>query len=269
MTAEHKPNLAREESQLTEEERNAKWQAMCDAVTDRMKVFTRPYVCILAGGTLGEATEIGTGTFIDSCGVELLTCEHVAQFNPTAIYVDANGSSKLDPGAWRSESNPNRDVALAPVPATKWSDISTSARALPMSKFAPLHAPVEHEVLFFRGVAGENAYISNFGADAILTGYCSQEEIGTGDADIFEIMWEPPNTIVTAGTSDEVRARVKYDNPAGFSGSLVWNTRFVELGCDLRRWSPNQAVVTGLLRRFDSTSKTLLAWRVEHLRGWL
>ncbi|MGX8011379.1 hypothetical protein ACVDG8_021645 [Mesorhizobium sp. ORM8.1] len=254
---------------MTDEDREAKWQAMCDIVADQMKVSTRPYVCILAGGALGEATEIGTGTFIDKGGIELLTCEHVARFNPTAFYIDADGSSKLEPGTWRTESNPNMDVALSPVPAKEWSQVSRSAQPLSMSKFALRHATVEHEVLFFRGVAGENAYISSFGADAILSGYCSQEKNGTGDTNIFEIMWSPANAAVTAGTSDDVRTRVKYENPAGFSGSLVWNTRFVELGCDFSKWSPSEAVVTGLLRRFDIVTNTLLAWRVEHLHGWL
>ena len=79
----------------------------------------------------------------------------------------------------------------------------------------------------------------------------------------------PEETWITSGTSDEVRCRVKYNNPAGFSGSLVWNTRFVELGCDFQKWCPNEAVVTGLLRRFDEDTNTLLVWRVEHLHGWL
>jgi hypothetical protein len=103
----------------------------------------------------------------------------------------------------------------------------------------------------------------------IATGYCSQEEPGAGDADIFEILWNPPSTAVSSGTSDQVRSTFQHSNPAGFSGSLVWNTRFVEKGCDLSNWNPQDAVVTGLLRRWDYATKTLLAWRVEHLLAWL
>jgi hypothetical protein len=65
------------------------------------------------------------------------------------------------------------------------------------------------------------------------------------------------------------KERVRYDDPEGFSGSLVWNTRFVELGCDLSAWRPHEAVVTGLLRRWDTSTRTLLTWRVEHLLAWL
>lgn len=242
---------------------------MCNVVTDRMKVFTRPYVAILGGGAVGKETEVGTGTFIEKGELGLVTCEHVARFNPAAFYLDGSGSSELKLGRWRAEPDPGKDVALAPVPATEWSHVSGRAQPLPMSKFAQRHATAERELLFFRGIAGENAYVGSHGADGILSGYCSQEKIGTGDANIFEILWHPPSTILTSGTSSVVQNRLRYDNPAGFSGSLVWNTRFVELGCDLSSWSPSEAVVTGLLRRFDEKTNTLLAWRVEHLLSWL
>jgi hypothetical protein len=126
---------------------------------------------------------------------------------------------------------------------------------------AKCHSPVPNELLFFRGIAGENvAYMSGLRAEVILTGYCSQEKRHTGDAGIFEVLWDPTQITKTSGTSEEVRDRVKHDHPGGFSGSLVWNTRFVEHGCDLSRWRPIDAVVTGLLRRYDVGTGTLLAW---------
>jgi len=108
-----------------------------------------------------------------------------------------------------------------------------------------------------------------FGVDAIISGYCSQEKLETSDDQIFEILWCPEEASITSGTSDDVRARFKYNDPAGFSGSLVWNTRFLELKCDFQKWNPSEAVVTGLLRRFDEDTNTLLVWRVEHLHAWL
>jgi hypothetical protein len=120
---------------------------------------------------------------------------------------------------------------------------------------------------------GENARLSAFGSDVILTGYCSHEKTDASDtnvdASVFEMCRSPRNATVTSGTDTAVRVRFKFDNPAGFSGSLVWNTRFVELGCDLSTWTPDDAAVTGLLRRLDPDDSTLLAWRVEHLLNWL
>lgn len=243
---------------------DAIWEFCKQNVTDRMKVITRPHVAIMAG------TKIGTGTFIEKDGVKVLTCAHVADCQPHAHYVDDGGSTEIQPGIWCADPGPAVDAAFAPIDAGQWSKIASTAQPVSMSRFAARHDPVPDELLFFRGIAGENvAYISGLGADVILTGYCSQEIRQSGDANVFEMFWEAGKTTVTQGTDHEVRDRVKYDDPAGFSGSLVWNTRFVESGCDLGTWSPNDAVVTGLLRRYDVDAGSLLAWRVEHLLKWL
>jgi hypothetical protein len=220
-----------------------------------MKIHTRPFVTILAGA------EIGTGTFVDKNGPSVLTCAHVAKFNPHAHYVDDAESTEIRPGTWRADPSVAVDAACAPIDASEWGKISGGARLLSMSRFAKCHWPVPNELLFFRGIAGENvAYMSGLRAEVILTAYCSQEKRHTGDADIFEVLWDPTQITKTSGTSEEVRDRVKHDHPGGFSGSLVWNTRFVEHGCDLSRWRPSDAVATGLLRRYDVGTGTLLAW---------
>lgn len=255
---------------MTDQAAKARWKAMCNIVADHMKIFTRPYVNILAGGAAGRYTDIGTGTFLEKSGVKIITCEHVTRLNPSVYFIDIQGSLQIEPNFWCVDRDVNKDVALGSILADEWGAMYPRARPLSMSKFAQRHATVDKEVLFFRGIAGENVdYIGNFGVDAILSGYFSQEKSRTGDSEIFEILWNPAEVTLTTGTSDAVAARVEYNIPAGFSGSLVWNTRFVELGCDFQRWSPEEAVVTGLLRRFDDKTNTLLAWRVEHLHSWL
>ena len=189
------------------------WKAACDDVTDKMKVFTRPYVTILASPPGGPA-DVGTGTFIAKDGVKLLTCEHVARLNPSAHFIDGTGSTEVRPGRWCVEADAGIDAAVAPISEEEWSRISGRAQPLPMSKFAPRHTEVHSEVLFFRGIAGENAhYLSAFGDDVTLTGYCSQEKKDTGDANGFEMLWSPPNATVTSGTETEVRKRFKYETP--------------------------------------------------------
>jgi hypothetical protein len=245
-----------------------KWNDLCDSVTDQMKEFTRPHVAILAGAA-GKPTEIGTGSFIEHGGVEILTCEHVARFNPTACFIDAHGHTEIAAGRWKVEANPSIDVALSEVCPAQWNSLPATAKPIPFSKIPAQNTGVQDELYFFRGVAGENTHLSAFGVDVIISGYCSQQKRGTGDVNVFELLWEPNETTVTSNTEEGVRARVKKDNPAGFSGSLVWNTRFVELGCDLSEWSPEDAVIAGLLRRYDPSTSTLLVWRVEHLHAWL
>ena len=256
---------------MTEEQNRARWAAMSGLVADRMKVFTRPYVNILAGGN-GIHTEVGTGTFIENGQVQIITCEHVARLDPRAYTLNASDgtSVQLECGPWRADRNINRDIALSTLEDQEWDKARADSRPLPMSKFAQRHEAVPYELLFFRGIAGKNAdYVGSFGVDAIITGYISREEKDSGDNNIFEMLWSPGETVLSPGTDEEVKRRVKYDDPAGFSGSLVWNTRFVEKGCDVNAWCPQDAVVTGLLRRFDPDTQTLLVWRIEHLNEWL
>lgn len=241
-----------------------RWQAFCDVVADQMKIHTRPFVAPLVQDVIGKPPEIGTGTYLERKEVAVLTCEHVSRHDP--FFHQFNGHDPLLPlpVTWREDPQPI-DAAIAKVPTGHWVSVQHAARALDMGRFAARHSPVTHELLFFRGVAGENVIIGSAHSRVIPTGYCSQEKPGSGNAAIFEMMWEPRATTVTKGTAPDVLPHFKHDDPGGFSGSLVWNTRFVEGGCDLTTWTPSDAQVTGLLRRWDTGTKTLLVWRVEHL----
>jgi hypothetical protein len=181
---------------LTEEEARARWAGLCDRVTDLMKFHTRPFVSIMA------AAEIGTGTFIERHGVSILTCAHVAAFEPHAHYVDEFGSTQVRPGIWCSEPKDAVDAAFAPIHADQWRQVAARAHPLSMSRFAERHSPVTGELLFFRGIAGENAaYIGPFGGAVIISGYCSQEKKDATDANIFEMLWEPRKVAVAARAS--------------------------------------------------------------------
>ena len=258
---------------MTEEQ----WAVLSSLVTDRMKDFTRPFVTPLVYAPPEAAPVFGSGSYIDlsrraddGATKRLLTCEHVARYQPMQHRPYAAGA--LDPvvGLLCADRAAKLDVATMTITEAAWARRPHAAQALPLSLFASSHAPVDREMFFFRGLAGENAYLS---IDDILldimSGFGGQEHPGGGDADIFEIEWNPAGTQLTSGTHPDAAKRVKYDDPGGFSGSVVWNTRFVELGCNIQTWTPYEARVTGLLRRWDQKTGTLLVWRVEHLQAWL
>ncbi|MEW8030276.1 MAG: hypothetical protein AB2806_21375 [Candidatus Thiodiazotropha sp.] len=163
------------------------------------------------------------------------------------------------------------DAAFAPITNQAWAQVEHQAEAISYERFALRHHPAQREeLLFFRGYAGENANYGFGVHQSNGSGYCSQEKMmDEPDPQIFEIFWEPENTQFSAGTSDDVRAKVRFNDPGSFSGSLVWNTRYLEITNAGESWSPEDAVVTGMLRRYDSNTATLLALRVEHLREWL
>ncbi|MBY3101232.1 hypothetical protein HFO69_26580 [Rhizobium laguerreae] len=248
------------------------WKAVSGLVADLMKVHTRPFVTPIVHEEAGKPPKIGTGTYVDfRCGgataVGVVTCEHVSREQPLAH--SPMGTTALLSLMGNVISDPEPiDAAVVRLNSSTWATQANEAQLLPYQRFAPTHAPVKDELLFFRGIAGENAYVGFGGFDGILTGYCSQEKRDTGDDRTFEVFWDPEQTQVTSGTDPGTRERVKFSDARGYSGSLVWNTKFVEQGCDINGWSPDDAVVTGLLRRWDPKTKTLIALRAEHLSEW-
>lgn len=252
---------------MTDDDANARWLVSCNTITDQMKEFTRPYVTMLVSPP-GQKPEIGTGTFIEHGGPGVLTCKHVADFDPSALFKDEHGTIDLSLSGWRAERR--FDVAHSAISESEWVKCRGRTALLPMAKFADTSSCAASELLFFRGIAGENVrYLGVDDSAVTLSGYCSQEKPGTGDGQIFEMLWVPGTATVTFGTAEEARAVIKQEYPQGFSGSLVWNTQFVERGCDLSTWTPDDAVVIGMLRHYDKDTNTLLAWRVEHIRAWL
>lgn len=249
-----------------------RWAALNAMVTNAMTAATRPFVTPLIHEALGEPTRIGSASYVAlrplSTGLNLITCEHVARYQNQKHLPFGRQRPIMLTGTTCSDRDP-LDVASILVNSHYWQKVKSKAHPVPWSTFAQNHQPVADELLFFYGLADQNAYSGYNNFSKIMTGYCTQEKRGTGDPNIFELFWEPENTQITPQTSAKIKAEVKLDDAEGYSGSLVWNTRFVESGCDINRWTPADAVVTGLLRRWDTTTRTLLVWRVEHLRKWL
>jgi hypothetical protein len=145
-----------------------------------------------------------------------------------------------------------------------------SALSLPYEDFGEKHVVYDGtELLFFFGYAGENSHYWPDQLDSYGSGFCTQQKLGAVDNEYFEIPWDPQKACVVAGTSDQTRAEMRFENAQGFSGSLVFNTRFIETAAAGRVWSPKDAVVTGMVQRWAPESKTLLARRIEHIRPWL
>jgi hypothetical protein len=246
------------------------WKKINDQVTDAMLAHTRPYVTPLGTETDRLVRLVGTGSYVQHEARRiLLTCEHVAREQPMHHRFHGCDDVFRHPGPWTMDKHPI-DAAFAAIEDPVRRASVHQADAIPLSRFAQWHRLSQpEEMLFFRGYAGENAHYA-FGVHQTNgSGYCTQEKIDTGDHAIFELFWEPENTQVTAGTSAEAKAEMRWEVPRGFSGSLVWNTRYLEVTGQGEDWSPEDAVVTGLLRRWDEDARTLLVWRVEHLRTWL
>jgi len=250
-----------------------KWAKICDEVAEAMKAHTRPFVTPLTSSTDDEVRLEGTGSYVLYEGQRiLLTCQHVRERGGVDYRFFGSDDVFKHPGPWVEDKRPSVDAALAVMGDRLW-NATTAHEAIPVpyGRFAPRHHLAQkEELLFIRGFAGENARYGFGVHEANGTGYCLQEKrVDPPDPDIFEVFWEPQETSFTSGTDEQARNVMKFQDAGGFSGSLVWNTRYLECGRAGRDWTPECAVVTGLLRRWDTATKTLLVWRVEHLLAWL
>lgn len=250
---------------MTEEE----WKRISGSVTDAMNEYTRPFVTPLTVSDESEVKLVGSGSYValPEC-IALVTCEHVKREGAMEFSFFGADDVFRHPGPWSEDPRENVDLAFAKVADATWRSLPHQASAVPYERFASLHRLTDRaELLFVRAFAGENAAYAFGVHQANASGYCTQEIEGAGDASIFEMFWEPEKVQFSEGTTEEARKNVLAVDAKGFSGSLVWNTRYVETRSAGKEWSPSCAVVTGLLRRWDTSTKTLLAWRVEHLRS--
>ncbi|MDF2434535.1 MAG: hypothetical protein JWP44_4166 [Mucilaginibacter sp.] len=249
----------------------AEWKTICDQITDEMRAHTRAFVTAISTRTGSYPKLVGSGAYLLREGQGfLLTCEHVA--NQPNLEHQFWTSDKQLPirEAFTLKPDPI-DAAWSTVPDEMWSGINHASKAIPYERFALKHSISDpEEVLFFRGFAGENAYYDWVDYHTPGSGYCSQEKREVQhDPRILEMLWEPEKATITSQTTQESREKMKFSDPAGFSGSLLWNTRFMECHRAGHAWDPGRAVVTGIVRRYDPDTKTVLALRVEHLRAAL
>jgi hypothetical protein len=246
------------------------WDEICDNITDRMRRHTRPFVTPLSYRTGAYRKLAGTGTYVARDGQHLvLTCEHVTRLgNLEQRFFNSTTDYRL---RLPFIVKPTPDVAWSVVPDDMWSEVRDKAKVIPYERFALTHHVADRaEPLFFRGFAGENAHDDLVKFHAHGSGYSSQQKREVDDSTrIFEMFWDPEKTQITSKTTRKARSAMKFRDPGGFSGSLVWNTRYLEVTRSGRKWKSSDAVVTGIAYKYDCATKTLLVLRVEHLRAAL
>ena len=199
-----------------------------------------------------------------------MTCRHVSKYEPLDLQLP--GISNHFSLSRNFENHPKKlDISKLDVQEDLWSGTDHSACAMPPELFAFEHAPTtKEEMMFHREFAGENDGGGQPLSEPLATGYTTQVVAdGPKEGPDFHLFWDPRKTEISLTTSDTVRQRIKFENPKGFSGSFVWNTRFCEVSLEGKIWSPTDARVTGLICRWDEDYERLIAMRVEQFRDFL
>jgi len=232
-------------------------------MSDHVRPFLTPISEVL---DTNNGEHLTTGAYIEICAKRyLMTNEHVARvMKQHPITHQLCGSNDVIRSVNPMVACPAPiDVALAAIDDGIWAHCAHNAAPIPLSRFAVTHRPVPGELLFTVGYGGSH---SKFLFDTLVSPaspYLTREAqmLAThGDpAYHFALPYAPDRAL-----SPEAHPR-GLPTPPGMSGSLVWNTHFVELIRARARadWSPSMAQVTGLVWGWPDVY--LIATKVEHL----
>ena len=252
----------------------AEWDAAVELVTRAMMLFVAPTVTPISRVLSQEEGELlGTGSYLADVGERfLITNEHnVAALETHSLGLQFHGNDhvfKLHNSA-PAIAYP-ADCALSLISDRVWSGEPALqphyGKAIPIAQFADRHVPVAEELLFFRGYAGVN---SRFMFDHLASGVTSYTTKETalpsswGDGAYHFAIHYPPEKAVALDRGSGLPL------PNGFSGSLVWNTRYVECVTQGIDWSPDMAQLTGIVWGWPSATSTILCTRVEHVHTFM
>jgi len=222
-----------------------------------------------------EILENGTGSFIDVDGTRLLfSNEHVITMS--GLKHSFFGFDRFVGGAvQRYGMGQPRDVGASRVNEEIWEKYANGARAIPLSRIAEKHETVPFEILWMAGYPG--ARVRNFSdlTLAVCQALPTQEYLFLNDEEPHEKFDSDYHFAVAYSPAEaqpfDVSSSSKspgLSDPHGLSGSLVWNTRRLECYYAGIPWTPEIAVVTGIVWGWPR-SNYLIATKVEHFRDFL
>jgi hypothetical protein len=251
----------------------AEWEAHAGHVTERMKAYTKQYVTPISKVIEHDCgILLGTGNYIEFLGKRyLLTNEHVAKkltTRPLAHQFFENDTVFGVTNPFHVYPLPI-DVGITEINQATWDKEPHSSSTVVEDQWALAHFTVPRELLFFKGYAGERSKFHFGHLFSKATSYgCQEVELPRDDNRFlsrfhFAIDYRPDRAKPSGEDKDGLPL------PKGFSGSLVWNTRFVEFWGTGEEWKPELAQVTGLVWGWPSEAGVIVATRIEYVRSFL
>ncbi|NIF29463.1 hypothetical protein F3J44_24235 [Pantoea sp. Tr-811] len=228
----------------------------------------------------------GTGNLIQIEELKyLLTCEHVAKFikrdelciafrNEGIVFGLANpASALLDPA----------DIAIVGISDNDWECEPHEKKCIQLAQLADRHSPMEGEWMYISGYPGELAHAWPPMPDEIGRTQESGQQHFTAISFMCQIREEFDDELSNEHPRplEDMHFLLPYSPeiveymsegpdkvlplPPGLSGSLVWNTRYVEVTSSGRAWEPEDARITGIIWGGSSKSGVLVATPVGYI----
>ncbi|OGI05911.1 MAG: hypothetical protein A2Y40_03185 [Candidatus Margulisbacteria bacterium GWF2_35_9] len=227
-----------------------------------VKHFVTPISKVIDHNT-GE--HFGTGSYLEIEKTKyLITNDHVArEINNSPLtyqFLDNEDIFKFT-NPILAKPDPI-DLALVKIEYSAWDSCKHNSLAIPIGCFALNHELMEGELLFILGFAFENSKFYYNYLNTHSTPYLTQEiklPEKFGDPKFhFGLYYNPDRAIKVNEKSKDLPI------PFGMSGSLVWNTRYVEKYNMGKSWAPSDSRVTGILRKWSSGDACLHATKVDY-----
>jgi hypothetical protein len=245
----------------------AEWKKHCDKVAVEMLNYVRPFVTPVSKvieDNYGE--HHGSASYIKINGdIYLITNEHVGRIitknslthkfdNSDNLFRISNTITALEYPV---------DVAITKIEKEIWNACDHDSRPIDEACFAKKHNPVQAEIMFLIGYSGERSHFYFGNLATCGTPYTTQE------TDMPEEKGDPKYHFALFYNPDQAHSIAERSPglplPPGMSGSLVWNTRYVEFLQSGKKWSASDSKVTGLVWGWPSSNACLIATRIEFI----
>jgi hypothetical protein len=249
----------------------AEWETASADVTREMNAYLAPFVTAVSKDHVDHGELVGSGTYLDIAGrTVILTNEHVAAekgsghlihgFHNLANLYRSTGDHLVAPFP--------ADIAILPIASAMWAAPDHGAKAITKDMILPVHKALEGELFVFMGFAGARCTFAFGTLFTRATSSVSREVPLPPEDDRFDA-----NFHVGVDYKPDLATKVEgaYDlpPPPGFSGSTLWNTRFVECSMAGTPWTPHEARVTGLVWGWPSSHGCIVATRAELLHEFI
>jgi hypothetical protein len=259
------------------EEPPAAWQERLLEITRQMRLIMMPFVTPLVRAEPDGAAHVGSGGYLEKTGRRLLLTNHhvVDEGQGRLMHKFLDSEYYFATATFVREPAP-MDLAVVWVDHS-WQMTSHSAMMFPEHRVARKHNPVRGELLFMMGFARTRAYYSP-SLEVMLTNgtpYLTQEfDPGLEEREIRHCKFDPNYHFAVPWEPDKIEAVDRDRNsipidPHGFSGSFVWNTRFMEYSEAGKEWEPGVAQLTGIVWGWPTNSRVLFATRIEFVTTFL
>jgi len=233
------------------------WEEQVSLITDEMNSFVGPMVTGLSRESDKRVELVGTGTFCEVANLKtIITCDHVASKDAFNFSVHPFDKIHRLKGPWLAKGQPldvaieNHGIDDEVFPQNFVNETMIASKD---------HIIHHNEILYFFGYSGQNTVFAFDVLESKATGYCLQlNKDMQKDPYSAELLFKRSQLQFSDGTQERAKKEIRYDDPRGLSGSLIWDTQYLSSLSRNQHWSPKQAKVIGVLKQFVPDEEVLL-----------